>query len=222
MSISDLERAFYETVLADTDNATITDLRKAYYLAGIDGSLPAPAPLANVVGSQLAVGQSTLPRETAIASGNLVAGTLRLTHFTSIKSETVTSVRMTTGAAGVTATPTLIRVGLYHKEANGDLTRVAATASDLTLLAAGSTAYTKAFAAGYALVEGERYAVGVLVVSGVAVGSLMGISYASGAEAAIAPRTTSQIAGQTDLPTSIPVASQAVNPTAHYFALLPA
>lgn len=40
MSVTDAEKAFYESVLANSDGASIQDLRYAYFLAALDGSLP--------------------------------------------------------------------------------------------------------------------------------------------------------------------------------------
>lgn len=40
MSVTDAEREFYESVLADTSGKSINDLRYAYFLAALDGGLP--------------------------------------------------------------------------------------------------------------------------------------------------------------------------------------
>lgn len=41
MSVTDAERAFYESVLDDPTGKSIQDLRYAYFLAAVDGGLPA-------------------------------------------------------------------------------------------------------------------------------------------------------------------------------------
>lgn len=41
MSVTDAERAFYEQVLAASEGSSIADLRYAYFLAALDGGLPA-------------------------------------------------------------------------------------------------------------------------------------------------------------------------------------
>lgn len=41
MTVTDAERAFYESVLQDPAGKTLTDLRYAYFLAAVDGGLPA-------------------------------------------------------------------------------------------------------------------------------------------------------------------------------------
>jgi len=40
VSITDAEREFYESVLEDMDGASLSDLRYAYFLAALDGTLP--------------------------------------------------------------------------------------------------------------------------------------------------------------------------------------
>lgn len=44
MSVTDAEKAFYETVLEEPEGKSIQDLRYAYFLAAIDGGLPTPEP----------------------------------------------------------------------------------------------------------------------------------------------------------------------------------
>lgn len=41
MSVTDAERAFYESVIADPEGKSLADLRYAYFLAAVDGGLPA-------------------------------------------------------------------------------------------------------------------------------------------------------------------------------------
>lgn len=40
MSVTDAEKAFYESVLADPVGKSLNDLRYAYFLAAVDGGLP--------------------------------------------------------------------------------------------------------------------------------------------------------------------------------------
>lgn len=42
LTITDAERAFYESVIANPEGKTLTDLRYAYFLAALDGGLPTP------------------------------------------------------------------------------------------------------------------------------------------------------------------------------------
>lgn len=43
MSVTDAEKAFYQEVLAEPEGKSLADLRYAYFLAALDGGLPAPA-----------------------------------------------------------------------------------------------------------------------------------------------------------------------------------
>lgn len=40
MSVSDAEKAYYESIIANPDGKTLADLRLAYFLAALDGGLP--------------------------------------------------------------------------------------------------------------------------------------------------------------------------------------
>ena len=40
MSVSDAEKAYYQSILGDTSGKSLQDLRYAYFLAGLDGALP--------------------------------------------------------------------------------------------------------------------------------------------------------------------------------------
>lgn len=44
MSVTDAERAFYESVIAEPEGKSLQDLRYAYFLAALDGGLPTPNP----------------------------------------------------------------------------------------------------------------------------------------------------------------------------------
>lgn len=155
---------------------------------------------------------------TSVVTGNQ---TVRLTYFTARKSETVTQLRLVGGATAAGATPTLVRAGVYSVAANGDLTLVGGIANDPSLFAAVSTSYVRALTAPFDKVAGQRYAVGVLVVSGATTPTLTGHPALSPSEAAIAPRIGALLGGQSDLPAFI--AAGALGDAAHlpYVVLLP-
>lgn len=165
----------------------------------------------------LTTGEETIDRRTTFAA-NLAAtsGSLRLTHFTARKTETTSNVRVASGGTAAGATPTLCRIGLYTIAANGDGTLVANVASDTALFATANTMYTKAWATPYAKLAGQRYALGVLVVTAAAAPTLAGNSLGAGlsAEAALAPRLSGALAGQTDLPSTFTDAS--LTATGHF------
>lgn len=168
------------------------------------------------------VGEETFSRR--LVTSNQAATTtqiLRLSYFTARKTETTTAVRVLSGATAAGATPTLIRVGLYTVSAVGDLTLVASTPNDTALFASPSTAYTKAFSASYAKVAGQRYAVGVLVVTAATAPTLLGSAALSGGEPSVAPVIAGLVTGQSDLPSPVAAGSVLTNGQLHYVALLP-
>lgn len=134
------------------------------------------------------------------------SGTLALSYFTADKTETINNVTLYTGTTAAGATPTLVRVGIYSLDGSGNGTLVASTPNDTTLLAAASTAYTKALSAPFSKVAGTRYAIGLLVVSGATMPSFQGPLAVSSAPSqtvfGLPPRLCGRLTGQTDLPAS--------------------
>jgi hypothetical protein len=156
---------------------------------------------------------------TAVTCGT---GSLRLTYFTARRSETITQAKVRTGATAAGATPTIIRIGLWTTDATGALLAlVASTPNDTTLLAATATAYTKAFSASYAKVLGQRYALGLLVVTAAAAPQLLGRIELDAAEAGVAPRLCGAVAGQTDLPATVAAGSVTDSVNNIYAVVLP-
>lgn len=175
-----------------------------------------------MLADQLASGESTMPRVVAgVTTIAHASQSLRLAYFTASKTETANSVRVLTGSTAAGATPSLVRIGLYTIAANGDGTLVASTPNDTTLLAVVTTAYTKAFSAGYAKTAGERLAIGVLVVTAAAAPTLVGASSVIASESAMAPRLSGLIAAQANLPASFLAASVTDSAFRDYAALLP-
>lgn len=190
-------------------------------VAGLVADLTA---LAAQVSDPLASGQEVFPRSMIL--GNSLASTtqnLRMTYFTARKSETSSQVRVVSGATAAGATPTLCRVGLYTVDGNDDATLVASIANDTTLFAAANTAYTRSWTTPYALVAGQRYAVGILVVTSATAPTFSGTPLITGAaaEAAIKPRMTGTLTGQADLPSTASSASMAASANRYYGAILP-
>lgn len=116
--------------------------------------------------SRIDVGWRGAPQAFAAA-----AGTLFLTYFVADKSLTCSKM-YAESATGTAATGTTLgKLGLYTVAANGDVTCVARTPNDTTLLAGVSTLYTYASwdttssgPASYSLVRGTWYAIGILLV----------------------------------------------------------
>lgn len=151
----------------------------------------------------LAAGMESIPRLSAISNTVQTLGSnLRLVMTTARRAEAVTKVQMTTGGTAAAATPTLIRAGIYYQENDLSWTLVGSTVSDTALLAAAATLYTKNLSAPVNLVEGRRYALGLLVVTAVAAPTMYGAILTTGL-AALAPQMGANITGQANLPATI-------------------
>lgn len=92
----------------------------------------------------LTAGFTTVPRILATyASGGVNSGRVGLTYFICPSSATFSNITVFCGGTAAGATPTLLRFGLYSVDASGNLTLIASTPNDTTLLAAPVTSYTK-------------------------------------------------------------------------------
>lgn len=189
----------------------------ARYQKLLDGKAPALL---------LTTGEETISRE--IAQGTLVPTSnqvLRLTYFRARKSETSTQVRLICGGTAAAATPTLIRIGVFSIDSSGNGTLIASTVSDTALFAAANTAYTKSWASSFSKVAGQIYALGVIVVTGVASPTLVGSAGSNGlaVEWGLDPRLTGSISGVSDLPASFTAGTVATLTTTQriYAAILP-
>lgn len=175
-------------------------------------------------GNALTVGEETVSRDLCTLS-NLAntSGTIRFNYFTAKKTETTTQVRVSSGSTAAGATPTLVKIGLYSVDGSGNLTLVASTASTTSMFAATNTAYTTAWAAPYAKVAGQRYALAYLVVTAAVLPTSVGFTIATPilAEAALDPRTNGQLAAQSDLPSTISAGSVATASGRYYAVVLP-
>lgn len=171
---------------------------------------------------QLTSGEATMHRR-YITSNNVATlnASLRLTYFTARKSETITSLRLISGSTAASTSPTLVRAGVYSVADNGDLTLVAAIANDITLFASALTAYTRALTASFSKVVGQRYAVGILVVTAVTAPMVLGNANGVASEMGQAPKLAAVFNGQTDLPASITNAQAVDTGTLQYSVLVP-
>lgn len=144
-----------------------------------------------------------LPRKIASNSGMTTSsGVMILTGFNAWKTESITQLKLFSGGTAAGATPTLVRAGIYSVAADGSITLVASIASDTTLLAASSTGYTRALTAALSKTAGQRYALGILVVSTAAMPTLPGVSMGIGPITTALPWESGQVSGLTDLPAS--------------------
>lgn len=168
----------------------------------------------------LQVGEETMPRELmTTGTGPSASGQLRLTYFTAQKTEVTTQVRIYTSGTAAGATPTLCRIGLYVVNPDNSITLVASTANDTTLFAATNTAYTKSWSTPYTKVAGQRYAIGVLVVTAATLPNFAGQGVQQSLESTTAPYLATSVNSLSDLPAS--ASSFSASAARPYFAILP-
>lgn len=152
--------------------------------------------------------RATLPgldiyERTAVSVANAVTatGVLYLSYFTAPVDESYGNVLVMTGLTAAAATPSLCRIGLYATDGDDLAEELTSTVSDTALFSATLTGYTVNFSAPQALVRDERYAVGVLVVSGAATPNF---AQASSLVGTLTPFLSARITGLTDLPSAFP------------------
>lgn len=192
--------------LSDEQNKVIVSVSGAG--SGVGFTDIAPETLRNDLGL-LTVGQSTIPRKLATTASPFTAsGDMLLTFFTATRTETVTKLATTTFGTAAAATPTMIRFGIYEEDPDtGDLvTRLGSTTNDTSLFAATFTTYEKALFAPVTFTRGKRYAIGLLIVSSVALPNFYGLIEAA-TPAGYAPVEGRRVTGLADLPPSVTAAS---------------
>lgn len=164
-------------------------------------------PYNGLSGNLLTAGQETINRLDAWADTvPVVSGRLQLCFFTARKSETIASLRMSTGLTASGAL-TLAKMGLYSVAGNGDITLIGSTANDTSLFMGTYTNYTRALTAPVAVTKGSRYGFAYLLV-GSSAATFAGAPWGgSNAEAATLPLMAAVLTGQTDLPASVAVGS---------------
>lgn len=149
-------------------------------------------------------GEYVIPRAfCSTASATTVSGGLRLSFFVAKRSESISQIRFSSGNIAAGATPSLCKLAVYSVDSSNNLTLLGVTANDTALFVSSSTDYTKTLLTSFNKIAGQRYALGVLVITAAAtptfIGSLANIA-TSNAEP---PWTCALLSGQSDIPTSI-------------------
>lgn len=167
-----------------------------------------------------------MDRQFAAATVSLTNQALNLTYFTAARTEAINNIAAWCTSPAAVATPTVCKMGIYSSALNGDLTLLGATANDPTMFAATFTRYARALIAPVNKVAGQVYAMALLVVSPVALPSLLSNAFAANAVIiyemmAVAPRMTARLSGQSDLPANIPAGSLQNIYTRPYMEVLP-
>jgi parallel beta-helix repeat protein len=170
----------------------------------------------------LAGRQENMPRwaATALTSITMGSGVVRLSYVVARRTETITQIEYSTGNTAAGATPTLVRFGVYSVDSAGNLTLLASTASDTSIFAASQTDYARSLTSSIQVVEGQTYAVGVIVVTAAAAPALIGVLAATPSLNAQTPRLSASLTGQADLPASVTVGSLGATQSLPYAALM--
>jgi hypothetical protein len=172
-------------------------------------------------GNLLVSGVGTVARTDVASSATMTSQLVRFSYFTARRSFTSTQSTSYVTTTAAAATPTLCRWGLYSVAANGDLTLIASIANDTTLWAVQQTAYTRSWTTPVDIHQGTRYALGLLCVTGAAAPTLASANNITNPIASAEPRLCAQLAGQTDLPSSVLSASLGQVATTVYVAITP-
>lgn len=223
------------TVLAaDTDNTpaavTISEQTLLGRVTGGNVTALTPAQVAGIVSavpkhSDLATGESNVPRTELTAANVMVSGVLYVSYLTAQRTELVGRVRLVCATAAG-ATPTLCKVALFSVGAGddltSDLTELLTSANDTSLFSSSNTAYTVTFPDWVTKTAGQRYAVGVLVVSGSSMPTLAGmqVSTLAAVETSVPPILSAELSGQSDITGDV-TGTLSTSTSLHYVALLP-
>jgi hypothetical protein len=155
------------------------------------------------VDNQSATGfEQTIPRFNIGSAPALVSQTLVLTYWTAIKTMPINNLYIESGSQAAGATPTYCAVGFYLVDSNSNLTLQGQCANDTTLFSTTFTGFSRAITTPYMQYQGNRYACGILVVSGATMPILRGYNGIVSHSTAT-PRLSAQLSGQSTLPTSI-------------------
>lgn len=161
---------------------------------------------------ELTAGVANMGRQSASTSRSWgAAGRASFFYFDADKSLTVDNLHFQTWSPGA-AGATLARIGLYTADASDNLTLVARSANDTSIATATFSLYgvaldtTGGYPATYDIVEGQRYAIGLVFVGTTTQPGILS-AMMTGAAAATAPRMSGFLASQTDLPSSVTAGS---------------
>jgi hypothetical protein len=172
--------------------------------------------------SLLVSGEATFDPRLGVAI-TLATQRLQLTYFTALRTETCTQIVCYTAGNAAGATPSLCQMALYSVDASDNLTLIASTPNDTTLFALANTRYAKATSASFTKIQGQRYAVAILVVSSATVPSIYGNGGMGGTGLVFntLPRRQGRVGSQTSLPASISAGTVTIESNGFYMELMP-
>lgn len=151
-----------------------------------------------------------ISRVNSVNNFTITPGTVFFTCFTPSASLTVSQLSVATGSGAAMSGATLVRLGLYvFNDSTATATLVAQTANDTSIFASSNTLYTRSFSATggypatYALQAGQRYAIGIIVVTyNTGNGPTVAGANTNGFVTNMLPYMARQKLTQTDLPAS--------------------
>lgn len=168
------------------------------------------------ISSKLDAGCANMLRDIGVTSQlALVSGDLVLSYFRAPVSFTSVNVAFYSGSTAAGATPTLVEYALFTVASNGDLTRVALTATDTAIFSVANSRYAKAWGAPVAVAANTLYATGLLLTTGAALPTVMSgpaVGVTPGAMG-FGPRLCGRIVGQAAIAASYAVGSVANSST---------
>lgn len=122
----------------------------------------------------LASGESCIPRLNVGSTVPLVSGTMLMSYWTAVKTETVNNIGFTVGNTAAGATPTYCAMACYKAAADNSLTLLGACASDTTIFNVAFATVLRAVLTPFQKVQGQRYAFGILCVSAASMPTIEG------------------------------------------------
>lgn len=168
-------------------------------------------------------GESTISRgECTTTAVTMSTKVLRLGFFTALKTQIIKHIRVTCNAAYV-GVPTLIQLVSYSiNPSTGELTLIKKTANNTSLLATAGEGYEPEFESSWEKIAGERYALGILVVTTGTAPTIGGQSNSlASSELAKIPRLSAAQSSTESLPGSIAAGSLSASSAIPYIAVAP-
>jgi hypothetical protein len=170
----------------------------------------------------LTAGAATMSKmDIGVSSLAINSNTVRFGYLTAPRTETVTQLVLRCGAVAASATPTVVQFALYSVASNGNLTKLSETANDTALLSAQNTDYAKALGASVPLTAGQRYAIGVLVVTAGTVPQVAATNTLGGTSSTLLPYMATTYAASGSFPSSIVFGTLGIHASVIYAAAIP-
>jgi hypothetical protein len=147
--------------------------------------------------TNLTSGESIIDRLNVSGAGQPDSGTVFLSYFTAIKTETCNKVVTATNGTAASGLTTAA-LGIYSVASNGNLTLLSSV-SDTTMWTSTYTTYTRNWGVSFSKVAGVRYAFAVLAAGS----TTPSLNYSIPGFSGIAPILLGTVTGQTSLPSTI-------------------